>query len=233
VNTLFLITARGGSKGIPGKNIKALGNKPLINYAIDLARKFVSDEYICLSTDSKEIAEVAEANGLKIPFLRPDELAGDLTGSYEVIKHAIDFYSNKLQFDKVVLLQPTSPLRLKKHVEACLKKWDKACEMVVSVKSTKANPYQLLFIENKEGYLEKVIKGNDTERRQDLPKVFQLNGAVYVYSVKALNEKHIRNFTRINYSEMPEVNSVDIDELLDWQWAEFLLENKIVKLDYE
>jgi CMP-N,N'-diacetyllegionaminic acid synthase len=231
--TLFLITARGGSKGIPGKNIKMLGNKPLINYSIDLAREFVSDEYICVSTDSLEIKEVVEKKGLKVPFFRPAELASDSAGSYEVIRHALDFYTDRFKFDKVVLLQPTSPYRLKKHVEDCVKKFDDGCEMVISVKKTKANPYHLLYIEHEKGFLEKILKGNSAERRQDFPQVYEINGAVYVFNVESLKNKHIRDFSRIRYCEMPEINSVDIDELLDWKWAEFLIEKNIVQLDYE
>lgn len=233
MDTLFLITARGGSKGVPGKNIKMLGTKPLISYSIDLARKFVSDEFICVSTDSQEIIQVAENNGLKVPFRRPSELATDTAGTYDVIKHAIDFYSGKLEFSKIVLLQPTSPFRLKKHVEACLALHETDCEMTVSVKLTKANPYQLLYIENQSGYLEKVIKGNSAERRQDLPRVYQLNGAIYIFNVKALQHNSISDFTKIKYYEMPELNSLDIDEPIDWQWAEFLLEKKIIQFDYE
>jgi CMP-N,N'-diacetyllegionaminic acid synthase len=233
MGTLFLITARGGSKGIPGKNIKILGEKPLINYSIDLARKFVSDDYICVSTDSKEISDVVSKKGLSVPFLRPAELASDTAGTYEVILHCIDFYKDKLKFDKLVLLQPTSPFRLKSDVEACLKNYTNACEMLVSAKVTKANPYQLLFIENPYGFLEKVIQGNEAQRRQDMPKVFQLNGAVYVYNVDSLKQKHIRDFTKIKYHEMQEINSVDIDEPIDWDWAEYLIKEKKIVLDYE
>jgi CMP-N,N'-diacetyllegionaminic acid synthase len=231
-NTLFLITARGGSKGIPGKNIKLLHNKSLINYSIDLAREFVSDEYICVSTDSAEISKVAENNGLHVPFVRPAELATDTAGSYEVIKHALHFYEDKLAIDKIVLLQPTTPFRLKKQVADCISTYTKDCDMVVSVNTTKANPYQLLYIENQQGFIEKVIKGTDFERRQDLPKVFQINGAVYVYNVQSLKDKHIRDFNKIRHYEMPELNSLDIDEPLDWLWAEFLMEKKIITLDY-
>lgn len=232
-NTLFLITARGGSKGIPGKNIKPLFNKALIRYSIDLARKFVGDEFICVSTDSDEIISEVEKSGLKVPFVRPAELATDKSGSYEVIMHALNFYSARYRIEKIVLLQPTSPLRLKKHVEECIRIYTSDCDMVVSVKRTKANPFQLLYFKNKDGFIEKVIKGTDAERRQDLPEVYQINGAVYVYNVKSLLEKHIKDFFKIKHYEMPELNSVDIDEPIDWEWAEFLIERKAVKLDYE
>lgn len=233
MDTLFLITARGGSKGIPGKNIKELGGKPLIHYSIDLARKFVQDDCICVSTDSREIIECVKKTGLNVPFIRPSELATDTAGSQEVIMHALSFYKSKGEVKKIVLLQPTSPFRLKKHVEEALKKFTYDCDMVVSVKKTKANPYQLLYTADSKGYLEKIMTGSDVVRRQDLPVVYQLNGAVYVYNTHALLEKNIRDFKKINYCEMPEVNSVDIDEPIDWQWAEFLLEKQIIKFDYE
>lgn len=233
MKTLFLITARGGSKGIPGKNVKPLMGKPLINYSIDLARKFVNDNYICLSTDSQEIIDVAAINGLKVPFVRPPELATDTAGSYDVIKHALDHYENKLQVDRIVLFQPTSPFRLKKHVDECLSRYSSDCDMLISVKETKANPYQLLYTENENGFIEKLMKGGNYERRQDLPKVYQVNGAIYVYNAASLKQKNIKEFGKIKHYEMPGLNSVDIDEPLDWDWAEFLLEKKIIKLDYE
>ena len=90
--TLFIIPARGGSKGIPGKNIKPLCGKPLICYAIDNARSFVGDEDICLTTDSSDIISVANNYGLKVPFVRPAELANDKSGTYEVLLHAIEYY---------------------------------------------------------------------------------------------------------------------------------------------
>jgi CMP-N,N'-diacetyllegionaminic acid synthase len=231
--TLFVITARGGSKGIPGKNIRILGGKPLIWYSIDLAKKFVPASNICVSTDSPEIAEVAERRGLEVPFLRPHELATDTAGTYAVLQHAITFYEEKVEFDRIILFQPTSPFRLMRHVRECVAEFEKGCDMATSVKNSKGNPYALLYVQNKEGYIEKVITGNDATRRQDLPKVYQLNGAIYIYHKDVLMKSEPKNFSRIRHYEMPEENSVDIDEPIDWQWAEFLLEKKIVQLDYE
>jgi N-acylneuraminate cytidylyltransferase len=157
VKTLFLITARGGSKGILRKNIKQLGGKPLIAYSIDIARKFVSDEFICVSTDSDEIINVVENYGLKVPFKRPDELAKDVSGSYEVILHAFNWYKNNgITFKSIVLLQPTSPFRTKKNVEDALDLFSSNdLDMVVSVLKSKANPYYNLFEEDENGYLAK------------------------------------------------------------------------------
>lgn len=232
-DTLFLVTARGGSKGVPGKNIKPLNNKPLIEYSIDVARKFVSDEFICVSTDDEKIIKTVNDYGLKTSFVRPAELATDTAGSYDVILHALKFYNQKYSIKKIVLLQPTSPLRLVKHVKDCLELFNESLDAVISVKETKANPYQLLYSQNKEGYIEKIMKGEDFERRQDFPKVYEINGAVYVFNTVSLMKQKISEFKKVKHYEMPELNSVDIDTLLDWSWAEFLFEKRIIKLDYE
>src|SRR6185436_3803407 len=115
---LFVIPARGGSKGLPGKNIKPLNGKPLIGYSLDFARLFTKDENICVSTDSAEIAACVSEFGYKVPFMRPAELATDTAGSYGVIKQAMLFYeASGRHYDAIVLLQPTSPFRQKNHLE--------------------------------------------------------------------------------------------------------------------
>jgi len=118
MNILYLIPARGGSKGIPHKNIKSLAGKPLIYYSIDVARELTTDDNICVSTDDNEIIKVVENYGLKVPFKRPDELATDNATTNDVILHAINFYESiGKQYDIIVLLQPTSPLRKSQHVK--------------------------------------------------------------------------------------------------------------------
>ncbi len=227
MKTLFLITARGGSKGILRKNIKQLGGKPLIAYSIDIARKFVSDEFICVSTDSDEIINVVENYGLKVPFKRPDELAKDVSGSYEVILHAFNWYKNNgITFKSIVLLQPTSPFRTKKNVEDALDLFSSNdLDMVVSVLKSKANPYYNLFEEDENGYLAKSKKSNYT-RRQDCPDVYEYNGAVYVFNVDSLNEKNINQFAKVKKIVMAEEESLDIDTPLDWEIAELLISKK-------
>ena len=112
-NILYVIPARGGSKGIPGKNIKPLAGRPLISYTIEVAKQVATDiSDICLSTDDLRIIAVAEAEGLKVPFVRPAHLATDTCGTYEVLIHALDFYKSiGREYDTLVLLQPTSPFR--------------------------------------------------------------------------------------------------------------------------
>ena len=223
---LVVIPARGGSKGVPRKNIKVLGDKPLIQYTIDAAKGVFDDEFICVSTDDFEIKSVVEQLGLKVPFLRPNELASDTAGTYEVLLHAISYYESKGYFpDTLILLQPTSPFRTSAHIKEALKLYHESIDMVVSVKETKANPYYILFEEDRNGYLKKTKEANFT-RRQDCPKVWEYNGAIYIINVKALKEKTISQFTKVCKFEMDETSSHDIDTLLDWRIAEIIINDK-------
>jgi N-acylneuraminate cytidylyltransferase len=223
---LIVIPARGGSKGVPRKNIKVLGDKPLIQYTIDAAKGVFDDEFICVSTDDFEIKSVVEQLGLKVPFLRPNELASDTAGTYEVLLHAISYYESKGYFpDTLILLQPTSPFRTSAHIKEALKLYHESIDMVVSVKETKANPYYILFEEDRNGYLKKTKEANFT-RRQDCPKVWEYNGAIYIINVKALKEKTISQFTKVCKFEMDETSSHDIDTLLDWKIAEIIINDK-------
>jgi N-acylneuraminate cytidylyltransferase len=226
---LVIIPARGGSKGVPRKNIKLLDKKPLILYTIDAVRSIYSDEIICVSTDDKEIAETVEKIGLKVPFIRPAELATDTASSYDVIIHAIHFYETEKKYfpDTVVLLQPTSPFRTARHIKEALACYDNTCEMVVSVKETKANPYYTLREEDANGFLQKSKKSNYT-RRQDCPRVYELNGAIYIADVEVLKRKPFKDFTKVRKYVMDEFSSHDIDTSLDWDIAKILSE-KIIK----
>jgi N-acylneuraminate cytidylyltransferase len=221
---LVVIPARGGSKGVPRKNVKKLAGKPLINYTIEIARKIFDDEIICVSTDDREIKKVAEQQGLKVPFLRPKHLASDTTGMREVLQHALEYYEKeRYQIDTVILLQPTSPLRRIKHVKEAIELYKQGLDRVVSVKETSANPYYLLYEENEQGYLEKCKKGN-FKRRQDCPKVWEVNGAVYVINAESLRRDDYKNKKVVKY-EMDELSSIDIDTKLDWAIAEKLLKD--------
>lgn len=221
MSTLFLIPARGGSKGIPGKNIKPFLGKPLICHAIDQARALADDELICLSTDSKEIRDVAEAYGLKVPFLRPDSLSTDTAGSREVILHALDWYEdNGYKIDKIVLLQPTSPLRKVDDIRECLALYTPDCDMVVSVKEAATNPYYNAYEPDEEGFLH-ISKGPGTyTRRQDAPKVWEYTGAVYVINPESLRRMPMGSFPRRRFCVMDAIRAVDLDTPLDWTIAE-------------
>lgn len=220
---LVVIPARGGSKGVPGKNIKLLGGKPLVQFTLDAAKELFPDEIVCLSTDAFEIKECVEKLGWNVPFLRPSDLATDTSGTYEVLLHAIDYYENQGYFpDTLILLQPTSPFRTSKHIAEALDLYTAAIDMVVSVKESKSNPYYNLFEEDGNGFLQKSKTASFT-RRQDCPTVWEYNGAVYIINVKSLKEKAISDFSSIKKYVMDENSSHDIDTPFDWKIAEMLL----------
>lgn len=224
---LVVIPARGGSKGVPRKNIKELGGKPLIYYTIEAAREVFEDSKIIVSTDDREIKKAVQKTGLKVPFLRPKELATDEAGTQEVLKHAIQHVEDNGYFpDTLILLQPTSPFRTGKHIKEALNLYDKSLDMVVSVKQTKSNPYYVLFEENEEGFLRKSKEGNFT-RRQDVPNVWEYNGAIYIINIASVMDKVIKDFKRVKKYEMDESSSHDIDNKFDWSIAESLFKNEL------
>lgn len=223
---LVLIPARGGSKGIPGKNIKVLNSRPLIYYTLDAACEVTSSENICVSTDSDEIIQVVKEYGLDVPFKRPGDLSTDTASSYEVILHAIDFYERAgIKYNRVVLLQPTSPFRTGTHIREALSLYHSSLDMVASVKITHGNPYYYLFEENSEGLLYRSKSGSFT-RRQDCPVVYELNGAIYIMNIQSLKIKPHTKFSRIKKYVMTEENSLDIDTKYDWIIAEAILSER-------
>ncbi len=227
MKTLYIIPARGGSKGIPGKNIKPLAGKPLIGYSIDVARQLAEDKDICVTTDDPKIINTVENMGLKVPFVRPPELATDQSGTYEVLLHALDFYeSNGVHYDTLVLLQPTSPFRTVDDVQACLNLYSPDIDMVVSVKQATTNPYYNAFETDENGFLH-ISKGEGNfTRRQDAPKVWEYNGAVYVINVESLRKRTLGKFTRRRMYEMNAEHSIDLDTPTDWLIAETLISQK-------
>lgn len=219
-----MIPARSGSKGIPGKNIKKLHGKPLINYTIEAAKEIFENSQVIVSTDDKEIAEIAASHGANIPFLRPKELAQDDSSTRDVILHLVDYFERQKSMPSViVLLQVTSPLRNSKHLNEALDLFfHKDCDMVVSVTESKTSPYFNLYEENKEGYLQKSKDGAFT-RRQDVPPVYEYNGAIYIFKTKSIVESEMKDFEKITKYVMSKNDSVDIDDEVDWKIAEYIL----------
>lgn len=223
---LVIIPARGGSKGVRRKNIKLLNGKPLIQYTIEAALAVTVSENIIISTDSEEIKAVVEDLGIEVSSLRPKELATDTIGTYEVLLYEL----KKLEqagknYDYFILLQPTSPFRTGSQILEALALFNKNLEMVVSVKETKSNPYYVLREEDKNGFLIP-SKVSSATRRQDTPKVWELNGAIYIINTSSLKKTPLNNFTKVKKYVMDEVSSHDIDTMLDWQIAETLMFNK-------
>ena len=218
---LFVIPARGGSKGIPGKNIKPLGGKPLIAYSVEVARQLAPDSDICVSTDDPAIADVVREMGLEVPFMRPDYLATDNCGTYEVLLHAVKFFE-KLgrRYDTMVLLQPTSPLRTADDVRRCFEAYTPDVDMVVTVVEAASNPYYNCYETDADGFLH-ISKGDGSYvRRQDAPKAWEYNGAVYVINIDSLKQMPLSKFPRRRMVEMERSRSIDLDTPLDWIVAE-------------
>ena len=226
---LIIIPARGGSKGIPHKNIKPLNGIPLIHYTIDVARGIASDDDICVSTDDTEIIKCVESYGLKVPFVRPAELATDTAGTYEVLLHALDFYEKQgKKYDVVLLLQNTSPFRTVQHVKEALELYRPDIDMVVSVNETKTNPYYNCFEDDKDSFLKKTLDCTSFVRRQDAPKTYEYNGAIYVINPEQMKKMPLGKFTkRIKYV-MDDIHSVDLDNMMDWKYAEFIMKEGLL-----
>ncbi len=224
---LFLIPARSGSKGLPGKNTKLLGDKPLIEYSIDFALSNMNlEDELCISTNDPEVINIAKLKGIKIPFIRPEELSNDTASSYDVIIHAYKFYESIGKgFDAILLLQPTSPFRKKEDFEKIKSIFDSDTDMIVSVKLAKENPYFSLYEESIDGLLMK-SKVGEFKRRQDCPNVYAFNGSMYLINIESLKRTEMVNFKRIKKLVMSDENSIDIDTLADWTLAEFYLNNE-------
>lgn len=221
---LVVIPARGGSKGLPGKNIKMLCGKPLIGYSIDVARAITSDENICVSTDDQKIINTVENYGLKVPFVRPAEFATDTATTNDVLLHALDFYEKQgKHFSKLLLLQPTSPLRKVHEVKEAIKLYRYDLDMVVSV--TKSHAPAVLCNDNAQGFLELVYNKN-AAGRQSLPTFYEFNGAIYVINTKALREKGLSRFTKRLKYIMPKESSVDIDDICDFMLIESIIKGR-------
>ena len=229
-NILITICARGGSKGIPGKNIRPMNGKPLIAYTIETAFKFAKlhNAYIALSTDSIDIKNTAEKYGLKTDYVRPAEMATDSAGKLPVIKDVMLYHEklNNLTFDYVIDLDITSPLRTIDDLESALNDLiaNRDAVNLFSVSKAHRNPYFNMVEEQPDGFYNLVKKGNFTTR-QSSPKVYDLNASFYIFK---------RHFFEIYNSaitpmsiiyEVPHV-CFDLDEPLDFEFLEFLLKNK-------
>lgn len=223
---LYIIPARGGSKGIPRKNIKPLCGRPLIAYSIDAALAAgASPRSIILSTDDAEIAETGRRLGLDVDYMRPAELATDTAGSREVILDAMDWADRQgIAYDCVVLLQPTSPMRTAADIKAALDLYTPDTDMVVSVKEASANPYYNCFeTDHESGYLH-ISKGDGLlTRRQDAPHAWEYNGAVYVINPQSIRDMPMGAFKKRVPSVMPAERSVDLDTPTDWLVAEAMM----------
>jgi CMP-N-acetylneuraminic acid synthetase len=227
LTVLGIIPARGGSKGVPRKNIRPLAGKPLLQYTAQAARAAKRLTRVILSTDDKEIADVGRQCGLESPFLRPAHLATDSTPTLAVIEHLLGWLKERGEnYDAVCLLQPTTPLRRAQDIDACIELLETSgADAVVSVAPVPAefNPHWVYF-KDKAGFL-KLSTGepNPIPRRQDLPPAFHRDGSIYVTRRQVILEQHSLYGGRVAaYCVDPE-RTVNIDTLEDWERAEQLL----------
>lgn len=229
---LALIPARGGSKGVPRKNIRAVCGKPLIAYTIEKAQA-VSHLFhrIIVSTEDEAIAAVAQQYGAEVPFLRPPELARDETPMVPVVQHAIRFVENQDQvaLDWVCLLQPTDPLRTSEDIEEAIRLGQEGtCDSVISVTQVFA-VHPILMKRIEDGYLQfYCIEEKEGTRRQDYdPPAYMRNGAVYLTRRDILMQQHSIWGEKIRPYVMPAERSVGIDSELDLKLVELLIEEQM------
>ncbi|WP_199616745.1 acylneuraminate cytidylyltransferase family protein [Paenibacillus alkalitolerans] len=210
---LTVIPARGGSKGIPRKNLYRVAGKPLIAWTIEEAKKSKFIDRLIVSSDDEEIMETAVRYGCEAPFRRPNQLAKDETPGVEPILHAVEEISG---YDYVVLLQPTSPLRTVSDIDGCLELCvGSRSASCVSVTETEENPYWMFRINEDNRMLPVLPEGSGFTRRQDLPPCYVLNGAVYVSEITALlKNKSFLHEDTVAY-RMPRERSLDIDDMED------------------
>lgn len=223
---LAIVLARGGSKGIPRKNIFPILGRPLIEYTIKEAKKSNFIDKIIVSTDDIEIAEIVKKYGIKVPFLRPKELAEDTTSSEDAILHAINWLeSNGEDYDIVILLQPTSPLRRKDHIDRAIIEFlnDENANSLISVTNVRQYPHWMKM-KTKNGYLKNFFNENNSNiRRQDIPELLYPNGAIYLADVNCF--KNSKSFTsgKVLPFFMEEKDSFDIDDYLDIKIIEMIM----------
>jgi len=227
------IFARGGSKGLPGKNIRPLKGKPLIAYAIETARKSRFIQEVFVSTDSPDIAAVAEQYGAIVPFLRPAELASDTANERMAWRHAIEWMRSQDQFppmDIMVSLPPTAPLRAPEEVDKAIELYLKGeSDTVIAVSESARHPaFNMVYVD--ENKYAKVILSQYVEwvpNRQAYPKAYDITTAVYVTGSDYVMENDVYLKGRVRAIIIPEDHGIDIDTLMDFQQAELLLEERL------
>jgi len=230
VSKVAFIFARGGSKGLPGKNIKLIAGKPLIAWSIEHAKQTRGVERVIVSTDSIEIAKVAEKFGADVPFMRPPELASDSAPEWLAWQHAIKYLEKSTGKIPEIFISvpPTSPLRLVSDIERCIEVYENdGADVVITVSETDRSPYFNMVKSNSDGSFALAV---DSEvrliRRQDAPRLFNISTACYVADPKfVLNHNSIFE-GRVNAVEIPTDRAIDIDTLLDFRIATMLMTSR-------
>lgn len=229
--TIGIITARGGSKSIPRKNIVDLLGKPLISYTIDASKQSAYLTRTIVSTDDDEIADIARKSGADVPFMRPSELAQDKSGSIEVVQHALNWLkeNDSEEYDYVMILQPTSPLRTAKDIDACIEKIvDTDADSVMSMyELMNFSLKKLKRIENDTIFPLIEDEGKESVRHQDIAgQMYKRNCAVYLTKVSLIMKGDLFGKVSRPYL-MSEENSVDVDSPTALAQAEFWMKRRV------
>jgi len=230
MNAIGFIFARGGSKGLPGKNIRNLAGKPLIAWSIEHARDIRRIERVIVSTDSETIASIARDFGAEVPFLRPQELARDDTPEWLAWQHALSFL---LKTDgslptAMVSIPPTAPLRLPYDLENCLDEFEKGeVDVVITVTKAHRSPWFNMVKRSQDGSVGLVMEAPiPITRRQDVPEVFDMATVAYVARPDFVLERTGIFCGKVRSVEVPVERAIDIDTIFDFELAEFLLSRR-------
>ena len=230
MNTIALIPARGGSKGLPGKNIKIFSGKPLIAWSIEQAKKLSSIDRVIVSTDCSEIARVAKEYGAEVPFLRPDNISEDDSPEWMAWRQALSFLLEKEgKMPNIMLSIPTTaPLRRVIDIENCLNLYKKGgVDVVITTTDAHRSPYFNMVKESHDGNVELVIKPKDKlYRRQDAPIVYDMTTVAYVMNPEFIMHNESIFDGRTKAVNVPLETSIDIDNMYDFKMAEFFLDNR-------
>jgi CMP-N-acetylneuraminic acid synthetase len=238
MNIVGFIFARGGSKGLPGKNVRMLSGKPLIAWSIEQAKAVRQIRRVIVSTDSEEIAAVAQEYGAEVPFMRPTELANDDSPEWLAWRHALSYLEESEGGlpDIMMSIPTTAPLRLPEDVESCLDEFLKGgADMVITVTDAHRNPYFNMVKSNADGTVGLVItpQAGNHSRRQDAPTVYDMATVAYVVDPRFVL-KHSAHFEgRVRAVHVPVERAIDIDTLLDFEIAEMLMTKRQQPHDHD
>ena len=227
MNYVALICARGGSKGVRGKNIRLLKGRPLIGWSIQVAKRVSQISRIIVSTDSEEIARIAREQGAEVPFARPSALAEDSSPEWLVWRHALDYLrmDEKESLDGLVVVPPTSPLRSSQDIENCISEYERGgVDVVITVSEAHRNPYFNMVTVNDQGFVELVISPKENfYRRQDAPNIFDVTTVCYVVRAQFVQQYSGIFEGKVRSVFVPPERALDIDTELDFKFAEFLM----------
>ena len=226
---IALICARGGSKGVPKKNERLLDNVPLIGWSIRAAQKVKKISRIIVSTDSQDIAKLAQHYGAEVPFIRPPKLAQDNSSEWLVWRHAIEYLDSiNQEYDGLIVIPPTAPLRSVDDLEQCIEKYENSdVDIVITVSEAHRSPYFNMVKINDTGFASLVNKiDKKITRRQDAPAVYDMTTVAYVVNPLFVIEKNSMFEGKVGCVHIPIERSLDIDTIFDFKIAEYLIKEK-------